>query len=73
MKLCPFDHISNAHPSQLIVHINYLDVIFPQTNCYIQAVITLDKIRWNFLRQSAASDDTNAQTFHKQILVLLSD
>jgi len=68
MDLPPFEHLHNVLHRQPIVHINYLNINFPQANFSIHAVVTVLTIRWNVLRPKASSVDSSAHTVHKSIL-----
>ena len=72
MNLPPFEHLPNAHQGQTITHINYLNGIFLHATCSSHALVTLHTVRWIIFRQTAASVDSNAQTFQKTILSQLS-
>jgi len=72
MNVLPFEHLPNSDHRQPIVHINYLNVIFPQATCSIHAMVTLHIITWNIFRPIAASVDSSEHTFQKLIQVPLS-
>jgi len=67
MSLPPIEHLPVSLHGQPLVHINYLNVIFPHATCSIHAFVTLHSVRLNILRRTAASVDSSAHTFHKPI------
>ena len=71
MNLPPSKNLPNALHCQPIVHINYLNFIFPHATRSINSVVTLDTIIWPLLRPTGASVDSSAHTFQKAILAPL--